>query len=1102
MTRHSIHLFGKVLSGTLSLVLGSGSCSATGSIIPESREITASAHQVQVRKDLIAEAGVDKLILPGQTHSYRLRLETGQFLRVVVEQKGVDLAIELADPEGKTIFEMDSPNGPFGPEPMSLIVEKPGEYGLTVKADSGNLREGHYVVTTVQIRTATSTDALHARGSLLIADGNRLVGDGTAAGFRAAVAKYEEALPLFRGAGDKYLEAGCLYQLGYMTFALSEKEKPQEYFARAQVLAHEIGDVQDEASAITALGWVQDSLSQRSQALDLYFRALPLHRSVGNLWGEAGTLSSIAKSYELIGEHEKALDYYQQSLPIRRQSGDRDGEGVVLHGMGIIYSNTGQYQQALDRFNAALAIRKERNDIRGLTASYQVIGGIYAEMGEAATALDYFQQALALSRKTGNRMGEAYVLTSMSAISRSLGKDAEAIGYSQEALKVRRDIGDRDGQSASLNTLGLLALETKDYPKAQEYLEEGLKLSREVRARLTEVAILDNLGGVFLAQKVPQKASEYHRQALILAEQINDKRGQALSLMNLAKAERYRGDLVQARARIEDALKLMDEIRMNVGSATLRSSYLAGSQDHYSFYIDLLMQLYKAAPNPGLLAAAVEANESARARSLLEQLNEAHAEIREGADPALLRREKQLQEELNTKATEQIMLSSSASPSPKAKTIESEINSLTVQLDALRAEIRIKSPRYAALTQPQPLKLDAIQKLLDENSLLLEFALGEERSFLWAVSRSSITGFQLPPGREIANDARLLYEAFSRNGGAAGKTDSELASKVSQMLLGPVAAQLGEKRLLLVTDGILQYLPFGALPDPLARQEGKASQASLLISRHEIVSLPSASTIAILRNELKTRKAPDQELAILADPVFEKTDSRVKAQSPTVSNGPAAAPASSTPNLLLASSARDANLNHFDRLLATRREASEISAFAPPDKTFRALDFSASRSTAMSSTLARYRVVHFATHGILNAQHPDLSGLVLSLVDEHGQPQDGFLRAHEVYNLKLNANLVVLSGCQTALGKEVRGEGLIGLTRGFMYAGTPRVLSTVWKIPDRPTAELMKNFYRAMLVDKKGPAAALRAAQMQMLKDPQWSAPYYWAAFILQGEWR
>ncbi|HQR36473.1 MAG TPA: CHAT domain-containing protein, partial [Blastocatellia bacterium] len=190
------------------------------------------------------------------------------------------------------------------------------------------------------------------------------------------------------------------------------------------------------------------------------------------------------------------------------------------------------------------------------------------------------------------------------------------------------------------------------------------------------------------------------------------------------------------------------------------------------------------------------------------------------------------------------------------------------------------------------------------------------------------------------------------------------------------------------------------------------------------------------------------------------------------------------------------------RLPFSREEADTILSFAPNGKGFKALSFAANRTTATSSELAQYRIVHFATHGLLNSEHPELSGLVFSLVDESGKSQDGFLRLHEIYNLRLSADLVVLSACQTALGKQIKGEGVVGLTRGFMHAGTPRVVASLWQVNDLATAELMKLFYRGMLKDGQRPAAALRAAQLELMKQKRWASPYFWAAFTLQGEWQ
>jgi CHAT domain-containing protein len=336
------------------------------------------------------------------------------------------------------------------------------------------------------------------------------------------------------------------------------------------------------------------------------------------------------------------------------------------------------------------------------------------------------------------------------------------------------------------------------------------------------------------------------------------------------------------------------------------------------------------------------------------------------------------------------------------------------------------------------------------------------------------------------------------------------------MLLGPVAARLRGKRLLIVADGALQYLPFAALPLPRASgPPPRASDYVPLVAEHEIVSLPSSSVLAVLRREMAGRKPAPKSVVVLADPVFDPSDERVRAGKPVAADRAHSrrdggqrgdtSPVSDSLTRSLEDVAGDGEPAPavLPRLLFTRREAEAIAALASPGQSEIALDFAASRAAATDPRLSQYRYVHFATHVVLNTRHPELSGIVLSLVDPEGKEQNGFLLAHEVYNLSLPSELVVLSGCRTGLGKDVRGEGLVGLTRGFMYAGAPRVLVSLWKVDDRSTAELMARFYERVLAGGRlTPAAALRSAQLRMWRSGRWRAPYYWAAFTLQGEYR
>src|SRR6185503_16398712 len=449
--------------------------------------------------------------------------------------------------------------------------------------------------------------------------------------------------------------------------------------------------------------------------------------------------------------------------------------------------------------------------------------------------------------------------------------------------------------------------------------------------------------------------------------------------------------------------------------------------------------------------------------------------------------------------------------------LKKEISQLENDYERAQADIRKASPHYASLIQPLPLKLKEVQEQLDADTVLLEYALGEERSYLWSITRDSLKSYELPKGAVIAKDARLIHELLSarsttKRGESAlqrqrriAHADAKLpatAQALSQTLLAPVAVQLGNKRLVIVADGALQYIPFAMLPDPGSRGQGAGvretttAQRPPLIVNHEVVSLPSASALAIQRTELAGRQPAPKMLAVIADPVFDRTDLRFttpatevneKQQTKTI----AFDESRSIEHLAEKSDDKSGVTMRrlvIPRLPFTRQEATRLLALTPKSSSFGAMDFQANRGTVLKGELSQYRYVHFATHGVLDSERPGLSSLVLSMVDAEGNPQDGFLRANDIYNLKLPAELVVLSACQTGLGKEIKGEGLVGLTRGFMYAGAARVVLSLWSVNDKATAELMTTFYQKMLKQGERPAAALRAAQVEMWKQKQWQS--------------
>ena len=762
------------------------------------------------------------------------------------------------------------------------------------------------------------------------------------------------------------------------------------------------------------------------------------------------------------------------------------------------------------------------------------IGGFYFSVGEQQKALDYFEQALPLFRAVKDQNAEAYALLYVGAASYYLGNPAQALSSQQQALTLFRAVADRYGEATALTSLSTLHWAQNEKSRALDYQQQALALWRTLGFRNGEASSLSDLGFMSEAAGDLPNALQQQQQALAMFRLLGNRTGESNALYGLARIERARGNLNQARTHIEAALDLIESLRGQITSPELCASYLATRQPVYNLYIELLMQLHQQKPGQGFDGIALQASERARVRSLLEILTEAKIDICQGVDAALLERERNLQKQLNAKEQARMQLLS-RKPSPaQAAAAEKDLRNISAEYQEVQAQIRSQSPHYAALTQPQPLSLkDIQQQVLDDDTLLLEYVLGDERSFVWAVTPTSINSFVLPKRAEIETAARSFYDALTSSDRLFGNTNkpptlSDAANKLSQILLTPVASQLGNKRLVIVADGALQYVPFAALPlsgegfrvsgfefrgkpNDLASRTAKreTQNAKPLIVDHEIISLPSASVLAVLRHETTGRTAALKILALVADPVFSSNDVRVKSNEAKPAEKPGAANLRRQRDAQegLTRAVEQTGLKTADlripRLPGTRREATGILELVPEAERKQVFDFDANRAAVTSAEFGQYRMIHLATHGLLNSTHPELSGIVLSLVDQQGQSQDGFLRLHEIYNLKLPAELVVLSACQTALGKEVRGEGLIGLTRGFMYAGAPRVVASLWKVDDKATAELMKRFYQAMLgAQHLRPAAALRAAQIEMLKLKDWEDPYYWAAFVLQGEWK
>jgi CHAT domain-containing protein/Flp pilus assembly protein TadD len=990
---------------------------------------------------------------------------------------------------------------------------------------------------------------------------------GLAARARGHLAKAEEYYLQAVGieeqkAPDGLDLADCLNNLGILAEIGGNHAKGEEYHRRALAIEQKlIPNSLDVAATLSCLGLAINARGDRQQADEHLRQAVEIEARLV----PAG-LDITVEAATTLGYHARRRDdsvaakqFMLQAIAIQERL-DPDSLAIANNfaTLGLVAIDRGNLIEAEHYHRQALAIRRKKaNGGLGVAKSLSSLALVARGRGELRQAEQYLRQALAIEKQGfGTESFLGTILTNLGVVLMDRNDLEQAEKYLSEALKIqeKEDPGGVE-VAARFNNLGTVALDGGDLDKAQNYQQRALDIQQKLAPDSLDIAwSLNNLGNVFLARKDLAQAERYYRQALTLRERLApgtvfvsqttnhlaevfyrsgksgeaeqayeqalaieekmapESMGEAESLAGLASIMRDRGQMGRAAQFFERALATLEAQTEHLGgSAEIRSNFRANVLAFYNDYIRLLIEQRQP-------EQAFNVLERSRARSLLETLSAAQVDIRQGVPPPLLQKERALQAEIESKTDSRVQVLAGKHTDEQAVAIEKEITELFRQYKGIEDEIRVSSPAYAALKHPKPLSTKEIQQqVLEPGTLLLEYTLGVERSYVFAVSSTEVSAFELPKKADIEAVARQVYDILSaRSHAPQGESaaqralrvqdaDSQypgIAGKLSRMILGPVASLLHGQRLLIVRDGILEYVPFAALPSPV-----QDARFTPLIVDHDIVNLPSASVLQVLRQQEAGRKKAEKAIAVLADPVFQANDSRIQKAEATPTDrrpGKSTGDESAADSDLLRSAtevgALDGRLN-FPRLLFSRKEADAIAKVAPRKQALTALDFNASLATAVGPKLSQYRIVHFATHGLLNSVHPELSGLVLSLVDEQGRSRPGFLSLETIYNMTLPVDLVVLSACETGLGKQIQGEGLLGITRGFMYAGASRVVASLWNVNDAATAQLMSKFYNGIFKDKLQPAAALRRAQVAMWEQTRWSLPYYWAGFVIQGEW-
>jgi CHAT domain-containing protein/Tfp pilus assembly protein PilF len=1018
----------------------------------------------------------------GSKSQYYVNASSGHFFQLVIQPLDFRLRFALYDPNGQLC--RVGRNNRYGETSFSWIASIPGRYRFEAVPAEGITSEGGIEIRLEEQRLAREEDKTRLAAELAVSEAQSIIEKSSPAAGRQALGKYNHALALWRELGDRRQEAMTLNNIGLLHVNSDQYPQAFEVFTQAQPIWKSINDREGLAESFYYLASIQSDWGSLRLARENVRQALELLQPLNRLRGLARSKTTLAVICMKMGEAQQALDLYREALEINQQIHNTSGEIIALNGLGYAYHEIGDDLNAIDSAKRALQIAEKAGILNFQKLAHTTIAEAYSRLGDTNQALFHATKGLEISQKMGDRRMEAYSLKQIGTINEARGEKAKAL----------------------------------------ELYERALSLNREKQNRLQIAVTLNNIGFIHESNGERQKALAYYLEALPISQGAEIPAEVIRSLHNIARVLRDLGSLSDARDRIEQAINLIETLREQVGTRQLRESYFATVQKSYELYIDVLMLLNKQRPGHGLNEAALQVSEQARARSLREMLAESRADLRKDITPQLLDRERALQQELNSKAARQQTLLSGTPSQEETERLARDLRSLRLEYDEVQRQISESAPHYAALTQAQAVTSKEIQQqLLDKDTALLEYALGDDRSYVWLVTTEKIISHELPPRTVIEKAARQAYELlvmrqtlelsnpkkFEDRVMRVKKAEEQFrveAKVLSQMILSPIASELKQSRLVIVSSGALQYLPFAALPFPeLIRKSGSRGRQPgtivPLVEKCEVINLPSVSTLSELRKEIAERRTAPKTIAVIANPVFAPDDTRFSLANRAggrTSRSPGFA------GTLLPSWKLGGSEKEIPALPFSEREGIEIIKLAPKDSSLLAMGFDANRALLESNLLNDYRIIHFATHGIMIDEHPELSGLILSLYNQDGKKMDnGFLRMHDIYKLKLNADMVVLSACQTGIGKEIKGEGLVGLTRGFMYAGAPRVVASLWKVDDAATAILMGHFYRGLFQDKLSPSAALRQAQLKIMRQNQrWHSPYYWAAFVLQGEYR
>ena len=1017
-----------------------------------SEETTVSKTQIPV-PDQTTEHSLEG----SESHLWTFELEAGQVVTVKIEQNGIDVILRLISPgEKSSTLEMDGPYGSWGPEELSWVSEHAGIYQIEVLPVASEVAPGSYSFWSSVVRPAGDHDRRHAAILANFCRADALRRSKSKNGMTEALALYRGALKDWRQIEAGAWQLQALQRIGAVCESLRDLNGAEHAYREAGELARAYSYTAEEIRNANRL--VRVSLHRRD--LELASSRLAEVKELAESYGDEGLLTSVESNWShllyLQGDIDRATRHFIE-LSERWQAMGRPLEQVdELHSLAMILDGQGRSDEAIKLLERCVAAMNAGGYERGRLTELIALAGARLRAGDPAGASRDLMEA----RRSGAE--------------NLLGQFALVYLNHFEALAFTEAVPERS-----------TGIETESFEQALRHYQMASKLAEEIDLPgRNQAAIELNFGALYLRVDDANSALSLFESASERIDPIQSPSDLAMVRLGLGLALRRLGRTEEALEYFEQAATIVESERLTSASWDFRMAFLASRHAYFEEWVDLLVDLHlkghRPSAGPSFAEQALVVVERRRARTLLDSIEE-RTQLRIEVDAALLEEERGVREKLAS-----LDLEIRGRRFSDRRGVEQKRQDLLLKLDAVRTRIRRQHPQFADVTRPQPISPERIgSQLLDATSQMLIFSLGRQRSFVFHVPRPGdvdgeareVQVFPLPGRDRLANEVREARKwAAKESADIAARRDGILEG-LADLLLKPVYSQLGKERLVLVPDGFLELVPFAALRIP---DVGKGEHRVFLLEQHEVAVLPSVGSLDALRREQAARPRHGWEYALFGDPVFSAYDIRVED-----------------------SSAEDAGqTEQLARLPYSRQEIDAISSLLNPLLTYRAVDFEARKNPQFLKYLQNSRIVHLATHGIVDSRQPELSALALSLVDESGQPINGYLYAYELYSMKLAADLVVLSACETGVGPEVIGEGVRGLSRAFLYAGTPRLVMSLWNVDDQSTAVLMADFYQKLLVEKMDAPEALREAQLGLLRSGTWSAPSFWAPFVFVGDWQ